>query len=618
MNDRDSLLDGSTPGEGNPPQTMAGADDDVKRRKLRLRLLESVVVTAHDAVLITEAEPFTLPGPRIIYVNEAFTRMTGYSADEVLGRTPRMLQGPGTDSETKRRLGEALRRWEICEAELLNYRKDGSQFWVELCVVPVADETGWFTHWVSVQRDVTQRKQSEELAIRARVAEAQHAALAYRAGHDDLTNLLSRWSFLDAVGEALTEAPFASPGSSAVLFLDLDRFKVINDGLGHRVGDLLLVEIARRLQGCVRSGDRLARMGGDEFAILLEGLAERDAAPTVARRILAALREPLRLPGHSVFVGTSIGISYVDAGYGSAEDVLRDADTAMYRAKDSGGSSYAVFDASMHARAVAALRAVSELGAALEREELVLHFQPVIETKTGLASGLEALVRWNHPERGIVPPGEFIPVAEETGLIVDIGAWILRRACREARGWHDARPDSRPVAIGVNVSSRQLSDSGFFETLVAALDESGLDPHALELEITESVFIEHPESVGALLERIRALGVRVVLDDFGTGYSSLSYLERYPIDTLKIDRSFVARLATSRTTVEIVRLVVELAKALQMDVTAEGVEDERQFEILAGCGCTHAQGYLMSRPLPPAAVLPFLERNDPAPTVAFG
>jgi len=588
----------------------------MERRKLRLRLLESVVVTAHDAVLITEAEPFELPGPRIIYVNEAFTRMTGYSADEVLGKTPRLLQGPGTNPAVKRRLGEALRRWESCEAELLNYRKDGSEFWVEVSVVPVADESGWFTHWVSVQRDVTQRKKSEELAIRARVAEAQHAALAYRAGHDDLTNLLSRSSFLDSVREALAAAPFLPPGSAAVLYLDLDRFKVINDGLGHRIGDLLLVEIARRLQDCVRARDRLARMGGDEFAVLLDGLAERDAATTVARRILASLREPLRLPGHSVFVGTSIGISYIDAAYGSAEDVLRDADTAMYRAKDSGGSSFAVFDVSMHARAVAALRAVSELGAALERDELVLHYQPVIETRTGRASGLEALVRWNHPERGIVPPGEFITVAEETGLIVDIGAWILRRACLEARRWHDARPDSRPVSIGVNVSSRQLSDGGFFETLISALDESGLDPHALQLEITESVFIEHPESVGALLERVRALGVRVVLDDFGTGYSSLSYLERYRIDTLKIDRSFVARVATSRTTVEIVRLVVELAKALDMEVTAEGVEEQRQFEIVAGCGCTHVQGYLTSRPLAPAAVLPFLERNDPAPTAA--
>jgi diguanylate cyclase (GGDEF)-like protein/PAS domain S-box-containing protein len=585
---------------------IAGVPDEAERQKLRLRLLESVVITAHDAVMITEAEPLELPGPRIIYVNEAFTRMTGYSPSEVLGLTPRILQGPKTSAETEERVGAALRRWERCEAELLNYRKDGSTFWVELSVVPVADETGWFTHWVSVQRDVTARKEAEELAVRARVAEARHAALAYRAGHDELTGLLSRSAFLECVEDAIAESRRRPDTGSAVLFLDLDGFKLVNDGLGHRIGDVLLIEIACRLKQCIRAEDRLARMGGDEFAILLTGKADREAAGAVARRILTSLREPLRLPGHSVVVGTSIGMSIVNAACDAAEDVLRDADTAMYRAKGSGGSRLAVFDAPMHARALSALRAVSELSGVVERQELMLHFQPVIEISTGQITALEALVRWNHPERGLVPPNEFIPLAEDTGLIVEIGAWVLRRACLAARAWHVARPGARLVSVAVNVSSRQLADPGFLDTLRAALGESCLEPRALELELTESVFIERPESVGALLEQIRALGVRVVLDDFGTGYSSLSYLERYPIDTLKIDRSFVARLADSRTAAEIVRVIVGLARALSMDVTAEGVEDRAQLELIARCGCTNAQGFFLSRPLTCDAVLPFL------------
>ncbi|MBD5634418.1 MAG: EAL domain-containing protein [Candidatus Eremiobacteraeota bacterium] len=590
--------------------------EEAGQQKVRLRLLESVVVHANDAVLITEAEPVDLPGPRIIYANAAFTRMTGYGLDEIIGKTPRILHGHDTAPHIRRRLAEALHRWQPIEVELLNYRKDGTQFWVELSIVPVADETGFYTHWVSVQRDVTERKLAEDAAMRARVAEAENAVLAYRANHDDLTGLSNRSSFLERVGETIAASRRDPHARAAVLFLDLDRFKLVNDSLGHRVGDLLLIEVARRLRTCIDSVDTLARLGGDEFTCLLTGIDDSETALAVARRILAVLRKPVRLAGQAVSPAASIGISLMDGRYESAEDVLRDADTAMYRAKSDGGARFSVFDDSMHARALSILRAQMDLHGALERDQLVLHYQPILQTRSARIVAFEALVRWNHPERGLVPPSDFIPLAEEVGLIVDMGKWVLETACREARAWNEGRPASDLVTVNVNVSSRQLDDHDFFDILQGALASSGLDPRALKLELTESVFLEHQESVGALLERIRALGVRVALDDFGTGYSSLSYLERFRMDTLKIDRSFVMRLASSPTMIEIVRLIVGIAQALDMDVTAEGIENEAQRAVVDRCGCSHVQGFLFSRPLVSSAVAAFLERNERRPVLS--
>ncbi len=577
--------------------------DEFDRQQLYLRLLESVVVNAHDAVVITEA-PVQYPGPRILYANASFTRMTGYELDEVLGKTPRILHGPGTAPSSRERLREALHHYEPIETELLNYRKDGTPFWVELSIVPVPDENGRITHWVSVQRDITERKAAEEAAVRARVAQAENVALAYRADHDDLTGLLNRASFLKHVAGSL-------PGSrSAVLFLDLDRFKIINDSLGHRAGDLLLIEVARRLRACVRTHDVLARLGGDEFVCLLDQIGDEEEAVAIARRILAALREPVPLFGQSISARASIGISMVDRRYELPEDVLRDADTAMYRAKREGGARFAIFEDEMHARALAMLHAVTDLNGALERDEFVLHYQPLVEVATGRACAFEALVRWNHPDRGLVLPSDFIPAAEESGLIADIGRWVLRGACRQAQVWNAGRPDSDRVSVSVNVSSRQFDDRDVCDAVQGALADSGLDPRSLQIEITESVFLDHPESAGALLEQIRALGVRVVLDKFGTGYSSLSCLQRYPIDAIKIDRSFVERLATSETTIEVVRLIVGLAKTLAMDVAAEGIEDEAQLSLVKLCGCSHAQGQLFARPLSAPEVAVFLQRNE--------
>jgi diguanylate cyclase (GGDEF)-like protein/PAS domain S-box-containing protein len=572
------------------------AERSHRKREERLRMLESVVVNANDSVLITEAEPIDAPGPRIVFANAAFTRTTGYELQEVLGLSPRILQGPGTNDTVRARLRAALIAWQPVEVELVNYRKDGTPFWVELSIVPVAGEDGIYTHWVSVQRDVTGRKASEEAATKTLITEAASAALAFRAFHDELTGLRNRAYLNDRVATLLERLHADNGQRFAILFIDLDRFKIVNDSLGHRVGDLLLVEIARRLEGCIRTKDTLARMGGDEFTCLVE--AERLAdVVAVAERILESLRAPIPLAGREIFASTSIGVAYVDETYRTASDVFRDADTAMYRAKNSGGMRYELFHESMHSDALAALRLQMDLRAAVDRNEFTVYYQPLVSLETGKAYGLEALVRWEHPENGVVSPSDFIPIAEETGLIVPIGTWVLREACRRTRIWQDASPENAKLTLSVNVSSRQLFDPRFFVELNDALSESELDPSTLQLEITESIFLSHEQDFTALLERIKGLGVRIALDDFGTGYSSLSYLERFRFDTIKIDQSFVARLLTTSATGEIVRLIIGLAGALGMEVVAEGVERSAKWAALREFGCARGQGYLFSRPV---------------------
>ncbi len=563
-------------------------------RDERLRLLESVVVNANDAVLITEAWPVEEPGPRIRYANAAFTRATGYTLEEIVGKTPRILQGVDTSPTARTRLREALASWSPVEVELVNYRKDGTPFTVELSIVPVADDSGRYTHWVSVQRDITDRKAIEEQHVRARIVEAQNAALAYRAFHDELTGLRNRAYFMDRLEIALARAHGTGVHRAAVLFFDLDRFKLVNDSLGHGMGDLLLIELARRLSDCVRSKDLLARMGGDEFTVLVEDFAEIQDVLNVADRILAALRLPVRLAGQDLYAYASIGIAFIDERYAVAEDVLRDADSAMYRAKRDGGMRYACFDDSMYASAVASLALQMDLRRGIERGEFLVYYQPIVDSLLGVVRGVEALVRWNHPERGLIAPSEFIGVAEETGMITAIGSFVLRQACSRMSVWHRTYPT---LTLNVNVSPRQFIDSAFFSALKQILLETGLPANALQIEITESLFLERADYVGTLLSSIRELGIQVALDDFGTGYSSLSYLERYRLDTLKIDRSFIARIDNSDIAIAIVRTIVDLARALNMKVVGEGVETRTQLEALRSFGCDLAQGYLFSKPV---------------------
>ena len=588
----------------------------------RLRLLESVALHARDSIVITEAGPIDEPGPRILFCNRAFTETTGYAPGEVLGRTPRMLQGPGTDPAPRATLRAAFARWHPVTVELLNYRKDGSAFWVELSIVPVADEKGWYTHWVSVQRDITERRAAEELSRRVRVAEVEKEILAteirerkrieeelrFTAFHDNLTRLKNRAFFMEELRAALAHGPDAPFRVCAVLFVDLDRFKVVNDSLGHEAGDILLKEIARRLRGCARAGDTLARLGGDEFAMLIRDADDGAVAIAIARRMLDALRSPVRIGRQEIFPSCSVGIARSSPRTVSPETLIRDADIAMYVAKRSGYGEYAVYDESMHEEAAAALRLQTDLQNAVERGEFELAYQAIVDPQRGRIAGFEALIRWRHPTRGVVPPSEFIPAAEEIGLIRQIDRWVLRQACAQLARWRADFPEAE-LAINVNTSAREFDDPDFMPQLQEVLTEHSLPPASLELEITESIFLDPNPRIAGVIAAVRALGVRVGLDDFGTGYSSLSYLNRYPTDTIKIDKSFVESLCSDDRTVAIVLLIIQLAGTLGVDVVAEGVETEEQAELLASMSCSHAQGYYFARPLPAADVTAMLERS---------
>ena len=591
-------------------------------RAERLRLLESVVVNANDAILITEAEPIDLPGPRIVYCNAAFTRTTGYSEAEVLGRTPRLLQPPHADRQALDRLRTALERWEPVEVELLNVRKDGSEFWVELSIVPVADERGFFTHWVSVQRDVSQRRLAEETATRARIAEVENRALEaeirerklieqrlqFAAFHDDLTRLHNRAYLMDRLTALIEPAEEGVPDAQCcILFLDLDRFKLVNDSLGHRAGDLLLMEVARRLRGTLRATDTLARVGGDEFAVLIEGEDAAARAVDVAEAILAALSRPVSLGKGDVFTGCSVGIAHATGHHMRPEELLRDADIAMYVAKKQGGKAYAIYNADMHAGAVEALLLQTDLRHAIARAEFQIEYQPIYNATSGKLIALEALVRWHHPKRGVIGPDVFIPIAEDIGTIREIDRWVMRESCSQLRAWEACCPEL-DARLSINVSGDELRHAGFLGEVRAILAEFGLQGGRLQLEITESVFLRRPELIGKILSELRALGIRVALDDFGTGYSSLGYLDRYEFDALKIDRTFVVRMLRQERAMAIMEGIVRLGSALRLDIVAEGVETEAQLAMLRSLGCANVQGYLLGRPMPAPAVTALLRQ----------
>jgi len=433
----------------------------------------------------------------------------------------------------------------------------------------------------------------EEVGVRQRAEEQ----LVYSAFHDTLTGLPNRAFFIERLESAIELAKQCEGYLFAVLFLDLDRFKVVNDSLGHMVGDQLLLSITSRIKTCLRSGDTVARLGGDEFTILLEDIKDVSEAKRVASRIQEQLRLPFKLSGNEVFTTASIGIALSVADYNRPEQILRDADMAMYRAKTRGKARYEVFDIAMHSSAMALLHLETDLRRAIERQEFRLHYQPIISLDSGMISGFEALVRWQHPERGLVSPAEFIPMAEETGLIVAIGSWVICEACRQMHVWQVQFPADLPLAISVNISGKQFSQPDLSEQIERILQETNLDPRSLKLEITESAIVENAEAATVMLARLRQLGIQLYMDDFGTGYSSLSYLHRFPTDMLKIDRSFVSRMSFDNENAEIVRTIVTLAHNLGMSVTAEGVETAEQLALLKALKCEYGQGYFFSKPM---------------------
>jgi diguanylate cyclase (GGDEF)-like protein len=430
----------------------------------------------------------------------------------------------------------------------------------------------------------------------SRVLEETKEHFRHAAFHDSLTGLPNRAMFTELLKAEIETSKRRSDHMFAVLFLDLDRFKNINDSLGHTHGDLLLVAFAERLEKALRPVDTLARFGGDEFAILLSGMTDATDTVRVAQRIQDELTQPFVLDKNSAFATASIGIALSSSGYDRPEDILRDADTAMYRAKENGKARYELFDHGMHARAVSRLQLESDLRRAVEQKEFSVFYQPIVCLQTARLSGFEALVRWNHPRRGLVSPGDFIPVAEETGLIVPIGQWVLNEACKHIRECQSYSPSHRSLSLSVNLSARQVAQPDLLEQIKQALATSKLNPHCLKLEITESVVMENAEAAALMFKQLRSLGVQLSIDDFGTGYSSLSYLHRFPLNYLKIDRSFVMRLTTDNDNA-IVRTISTLARNLGMEVIAEGIETEEQYQQLKMLGCEYGQGYLFSRPV---------------------
>ncbi|AFY89499.1 putative bifunctional diguanylate cyclase/phosphodiesterase [Chroococcidiopsis thermalis] len=527
-----------------------------------------------------------------IYFSQRWKAMLGYADDEIASTLDEWRDRIHPDDkaqfqlELSRHLDGTTSHFER-EHRILH--KDGTYRWVLSRGLAVRNEEGQAYRIAGSQTDITDRHRAE-------------AQLSHDALHDRLTGLPNRILFQERLEHVLQLAKRHNIFSFAVLFVDLDRFKTINDSLGHLVGDRLLMGIAQRLKACIRSSDTLARLGGDEFAMLIEDVDDKGDIIHLVERIQQEFKLPFHLNGQEIYANASIGVLIETADYDCAEDLLRDADIAMYRAKERGRGCYEVFDITMRDRAVAMLHLETDLRKAIINQEFQLHYQPIVALHNNQITGFEALVRWQHPDNGLIPPIEFIGVAEETGLILPLGIWVLQEACTQMRAWHEEFPSDPPLSVSVNVSGKQFAQVDLVDKIRQILVETSFDPHCLKLEITESTIVEDLASAKAKLIQLQELGIQVSIDDFGTGYSSLSYLSRFPINFLKIDRSFIQDIDTSSERLEIIRAIVSLADSLKIDVVAEGVETASQLAQLCSLqptsGQEHfAQGYLFSKPL---------------------
>ncbi len=540
---------------------------------------------------------FVLKRGRVAYANQMMAEITGYDLADFLGFDQQALERIIHPAD-RTFVVAAANGFEIGDGKVspqTEYRlitKSGAVKWVLQQTRTVQFDGDLGVEGVLV--DITKRKHAEDQLLQS-------------ALHDSLTGLPNRASFYDRVDLALERTRGRSRSPFAVLFLDLDRFKLINDGYGHQAGDRLLVEIAHRLRRAVRPGDTVARLGGDEFTVLIPDIKGPEEAVSVAERIHTALSRPFQVGDQEVFTSASTGIAISSAQYDNPDEILRDADIAMYEAKANGRARHFMYDESMHPLVLSQLHLENDLRRALDREEFVLHYQPIVDTLTGKIVACEALVRWQHPERGLLPPREFLAMAEETGLINPIGKWVLRTGCRQAARWMAECEGFSSPAVSINLFSRQFSRAELVVFIREVLEESDLPSNRLQLEITESAIIDVPEFAIDVMSRLRDLGIKVHLDDFGTGYSSLAYLQRYAIDTLKIDRGFTQRIGSDGGGAEIVRTIVNLARNLGMDALAEGIETQEQLAIVRDMGCGFAQGFLFARPLPADEILELIK-----------
>jgi diguanylate cyclase (GGDEF)-like protein/PAS domain S-box-containing protein len=552
------------------------ASKEEEQLRFQAKLLDAV----GQSVIATDLEG------KVLYWNRGAQELYGWSPGEALERNLRVLTVPEELLDQAEAIRSELWAGRTWSGEMLLRRKDGSHVSVLGTATPFFDDRGNLAGMIGVSTDISERK-------------ALEAELERRASHDPLTGLPNRHTLVDRLGQALLRTKRGKEGRKVgVLFMDLDGFKTINDSLGHEAGDRLLVTVAERLRKRLRPEDVLARFGGDEFAVLLEEVADASETIRVAQRIAESLREPFTVNDHQVNLSTSVGIALGSAHTkDDPEGMLRNADAAMYKAKEQGLGCYAVFDPAMQTRAQERLELEAELRRALEQGEFVLYYQPEVSLYNGSMVGLEALLRWQHPERGLLKPSAFVPLAEETDVIAPIGRWVLEEACRQAKRWEEEHPLASPMTMEVNLSSKQLRRRELARTVEEALTRAGVEAHTLALDITETVLIGASEHNAQALEALKKMGIRLSLDDFGTGYSSLSYLKRLPVDRVKVDRSFVKGLGGNATDTAVVRMIIELCHTLGVEVLAEGVETSEQAALLKDMGCDVGQGYYFARPL---------------------
>ena len=580
--------------------------------EMRERLNEDVARRERDAADILKFSQAIEQSPssvlicdrqwHIEYANQKFSQLTGYTQDDIIGKHPSALVDQSMNSREAWHLWQAIRlqvkRVGVWQGEVNSVRRNGERYWEQLVVTPIKDSNSDTTGYLILGEDISIRKRYEQQLLR-------------QANYDVLTGLPNRMLALDRLKLAIAQAR-RDETQVGVMFLDLDNFKHINDTLGHDAGDTLLIEASKRVSSCLRGTSTVARLGGDEFLVVLPGLSGPDAACQVADRILKTFSTPFMLGGQEVFVTTSIGIATFPQDSDNSGTLLQHADAAMYEAKHKGKSAYSRFTPEMTEISHERLQMESYMRKAMELGEFELYFQPIIDTHSGKLVSAEALLRWNNPALGMVMPDRFIPLAEETGLIIPIGEWVIQEACKAARNWQTLT--GNPIGVAVNVSPRQFRDPGFTDAVMRALDASGLSPKLLELEITERLILDNSIETADILRKLDRSGIRLTVDDFGTGYSALSYLKSYPFDTLKIDKSFIQDVLTENDDASLVRAIITMAHSLGLKVVAEGVEAEAQTHFLKEEHCDYSQGYFYSTPLPEQDFIQWLDTNERAST----